>query len=151
MNKKPHTPRSKVELLPVARDLRDEWALRDHLTLAAIRMGHGTPILLGRIAQLLMVSNFLADAGYGRDALPTLIDAQESIGRIQSRGENEGYWSPTKPAEWEPLARLLTLYDNQLARAPMHKVIRAMQRQQHATSQAQPYEERRNAKVLLAA
>ncbi|MFP3637722.1 hypothetical protein [Paraburkholderia sp. SIMBA_054] len=128
--------RSKTELLPIPHNLRDSWSLQYHLALSTIRAGHGNAFFLGQIARVLMISNFLLGAGYEKDSLQVLADAQDAIGQIQQAGESTGNWSTREPALWRPIAALLVLYDRQLSRAPTFEVIQAMQQQERAAEAA---------------
>ena len=123
----------KAELLCIPRSLRDEVALGYHMSLACLRSTEGSRAQLAKIGEALMLSNFLLDAGYGRGQVQVLADAQNAILAVQFGGQRSGRWSAADSAAWTPMAKLLTLLDDQLARAPSSQLLRAIRRYEAAT------------------
>ncbi|MGF6440307.1 hypothetical protein [Paraburkholderia youngii] len=124
---------AKAELLCIPRSLRDEVALGYHMSLACLRSPAGAVSQLAKIGEALMLSNFLLDAGFGRGSLQILAEAQNAILAVQFAGQRNGRWSATDPALWKPMAKLLVLLDEQLARAPSSQLLRAIRRYEAAT------------------
>lgn len=126
----------KAELLCIPRSLRDEVALGYHMSLECLRSSEGSRSQLAKIGEALMLSNFLLDAGYGRGQIQVLADAQNAILVVQFGGQRSGRWSAADAAAWKPMAKLLTLLDDQLARAPSSQLLRAIRRYEAATGAA---------------
>lgn len=123
-----HTPRSKLELLPIPSEMRSAWMLEEHVSLGAIYRGRGSRHLLGRMARVLVISNDLAGRGYGKDSHSILSAAQDAITLLDKRGQASGDWSAHAVQEWAPIACLLSHYDHQLAHAPRFAVIDVVRR-----------------------
>lgn len=121
------------DALLIPRALREEVLLGYHLSLACLRRTDAARTHLAKIAEVLMTSNYLMDAGYGRGSLQILAEAQTAILAVQSVGSRSGQWGAGDETLWQPLGKLLTLFDRQISRAPSSQILRAVRRYEAAT------------------
>ncbi|MFL9861041.1 hypothetical protein PQR72_35775 [Paraburkholderia madseniana] len=115
--------RAKTMLLPMPRGTADELALRVHLALATMRAGVGSV----RDAQTMILTGFIAEAGYGAAAYEQLVVAEAAISAAFDRGRDTGEWRLDKGAA-SLFAVIVTTYDEQLRQAPLWAVAEASER-----------------------
>jgi hypothetical protein len=105
--------RSKTLLLPLPRAKADELGLRNHVALASMREGKGSVHAAQALLDVVMVSGFLAEAGYGLLDPAQAHSAEKAARDAIDRGKETDRWF-LEPAEFEELVRIVTLYDGQL-------------------------------------
>jgi hypothetical protein len=119
--------RTKTMLLPMPRASADELALRVHLALAAMRAGAGSLRDAQTLTQTMMLTGFMAAAGYGAVTSEELVGAQVAISAVFDRGCDTGEWWLDDDAAGL-FAVIVTTYDEQLRRAPLWEVYEANER-----------------------
>lgn len=118
--------RSKAMLLPMPRANADELALQVHLALAALRRG-GTNSDARALLHAHVLATSMADAGYGTLAQAQVSDADAALLACFERGRAGGDWL-LDGADFEALAAIVTVYDQQLQRAPLWVLAEAGER-----------------------
>ncbi|VXB37709.1 Fis family transcriptional regulator [Burkholderia sp. 8Y] len=136
-----HTRLSKAQLLPIARGIADELALRAHLALEALRAGSPDIGPAQQITEVMLLAKFLADAGHGIFSDDALVDADETIARVFDRGRESGSWA-IHADEFDRLAAIVSLYDHQLKRATLGALTAASDRLERFKA-GEPYQSSR--------
>src|ERR1700727_2493469 len=86
---------AKAMLLPIARQTADDLALRVHLALDALRRGAGSMTDAQTLTQIMLLTGFLAESGFGSatseqlGAAERAVSAVFDIGRDTGKGEAE--------------------------------------------------------------
>ncbi|MFP6561225.1 hypothetical protein WJ542_23400 [Paraburkholderia sp. B3] len=130
--------RNKAMLLPIPRASADALALQVHLALASLRDGGAD-----RDAQALLHAHVLAasmaEAGYGALAQVQVSAADAALLACYERGRTGAGWR-LDGAEFDALAAIVTIYDEQLQRAPLWVLTEASERLERmgTTGAAQP-------------
>ncbi|CAH2904965.1 MAG: FIG00455890: hypothetical protein [uncultured Paraburkholderia sp.] len=75
-------------LLPIARQVADDLALRVHLALDALRRGDGGMGDAQTLTQVMLLTGFLAEAGFGSATSEQLGAAECVIARVSSAPVN---------------------------------------------------------------
>ncbi|WP_027797686.1 hypothetical protein [Paraburkholderia acidipaludis] len=118
--------RNKAMLLPIPRASADALALQVHLALASLRDGGAD-----RDAQALLHAHVLAasmaEAGYGALAQAQVSAADAALLACYERGRTGAGWR-LDGAEFDALAAIVTIYDEQLQRAPLWVLTEASER-----------------------
>jgi|UPI0004875411 hypothetical protein len=118
--------RSKAMLLPIPRASANELALQVHLALASLRAGGSD-----RDAQALLHAHVLAtsmaDAGYGTLTQEQVCEADAALLACYEQGRTGGGWR-LEGAGFDALAAVVTVYDEQLQRAPLWVLTEASER-----------------------
>lgn len=122
--------RTKTMLLPMAQASADELALRVHLALAAMLAGVGSLREAQTLTQTMMLTGFVAAAGYGKVTPEQLVAAEAAISAAFDRGCDTGEWRLDDAAA-DLFAGIVTIYDEQLRRAPLWAVDEATERLDH--------------------
>jgi hypothetical protein len=119
--KSPQT-RPKAMLRPIVPAKAGEISLDYHMTLEALRSGVGNQYHVGSMAQAIYMSMLLHQRGYGA-AVPELFrDAEGVILRCRQAGLETGVCAVDLDA-YALLGQVLTLFDQQLAAAPVRELI----------------------------
>jgi hypothetical protein len=79
-------------LLPMPRATADELALRVHLALATMRAGVGSVRNAQTLPQTMILTGFIAEAGYGAATYEQLVVAEAAISAAFDRGRDTGEW-----------------------------------------------------------
>jgi hypothetical protein len=119
--------RSKALLLPLPRPAADELSLQVHIALDAMRRGRGYASAAQMLTQAMIVTGFLAEAGYGSATLEQMRGAEQAISAAFDRGRETGVWLLDDEAFAE-FATIVTTYDQQLLRAPLSAIAAASDR-----------------------
>ncbi|WP_244196188.1 Fis family transcriptional regulator [Paraburkholderia susongensis] len=99
-----------------------EISLDYHMTLEALRSGVGNQYHVGSMAQAVYMAMLLNQRGYGA-AMPDLFrDAEGVILRCRAAGLDTGICAVDNDA-YALLGQVLTLFDQQLAAAPVQELI----------------------------
>ncbi|WP_061152364.1 hypothetical protein [Caballeronia arvi] len=106
-------------LLPLPSSAARTVALSNHLTFAACQSGAGSAYLFNEVVQLLYVTFFVQDAGYGDTDLIIYARAEAALERGLQRAEVERLWE-LEAAELPLFQAVLQQADRQLASAPKY-------------------------------
>jgi hypothetical protein len=118
---------AKAMLLPLARQTADDLALRVHLALDALRRGDGGIGDAQTLTQVMILTGFLAESGFGAATGEQLGDAERAIAKAFDIGRDTGRWA-LDDSGFELFAQIVTNYDQQLHRAPLWAVTEASER-----------------------
>jgi hypothetical protein len=110
-------PLSKELLLPLPPSAAQTVALSNHLTFAACRAGAGSAYLFNELIQLVCVTFFVQDAGYGDTDVVIYARAEAALERGLERAEVERRWN-LEAADLPLFEAVLQQADRQLAGAP---------------------------------
>ncbi|WP_166618368.1 hypothetical protein [Paraburkholderia madseniana] len=104
-----------------------ERSLSCHLALVACRDGHGNSHLVNELMRAVYLSWYLERAGYGNQPAEQFKIAEYAVENTLAHAHETGEWwlASEVISDFEAL---LTLYDAQLARAPLHQVSEAEQK-----------------------
>lgn len=119
--------RAKTMLLPMPRVTADELALRVHLALATMRFGTAGVSDAQTLTQTMILTGFIAEAGYGAATYEQLVVAETAISAAFDRGRDRGEWRLDDGAA-SLFAAIVTTYDEQLRRAPLWAIAEASDR-----------------------
>lgn len=105
-------------------------SLENHLALVTIRAGHGNKDLMSCLLRAVYIAYFLHEAEHGRVALESFREAENVLMQSVQRAErNEGWSLPDgEDVDGAILEEILSLYDQQLAATPAHRVTAARAR-----------------------
>jgi hypothetical protein len=114
--------RPKAMLRPIVPAKAGEISLDYHMTLEALRSGVANQYHVGSMAQAIYMTMLLNQRGYGA-AVPDLFrDAEDVIVRCRQAGIETGICAVDHHA-YALLGQVLTLFDQQLAAAPVRDLI----------------------------
>ncbi|MFM0608814.1 hypothetical protein PQR05_30215 [Paraburkholderia sediminicola] len=119
--------RAKTMLLPMPRATADELALRVHLALATMRDCTAGVCDAQTLTQTMILTGFIAEAGYGTATYDQLVVAEAAISAAFDRGRDTGEWRLDEDAA-SLFAVIVTTYDEQLRRAPLWAIAEASER-----------------------
>jgi hypothetical protein len=112
------TRASKAMLLPLPKVDATILSLQFHCAIEALRCGRGYPEGAQALAEMVLLTSFLADAGRGVLPLDQLNAGQAALERSVARGKLSGNWHFDE-FEFESLAAIAELHDAQLRKAPL--------------------------------
>jgi len=118
---------TKAQLLPIRRDVANELALQAHLSLEALRAGSPSVAPARHVAEVMLLSKFLADAGHGDFSDEALFDADQKMAGVFDNGRQSELWAIGADG-FETLAAIVSLYDHQLRRATLGALTVASER-----------------------
>ncbi|MGF6880490.1 hypothetical protein OKW35_010024 [Paraburkholderia sp. MM5477-R1] len=118
---------AKAMLLPIARQIADDLALRVHLSLDALRRGLGTKSDAQTVTQIMLLTSYLADAGFGSMSHEELHAADRASAMMFDAGRERNEWKLDE-AGFALFASIATSYDRQLHRAPLWAITEASER-----------------------
>jgi hypothetical protein len=118
---------AKAMLLPIARQIADDLALRVHLALDALRLGAGSKTDAQTLTQTMLLSGFLAESGFGSVSGDELGAADRAISAVFDIGRTTGEWR-LDGAEFALFASIATGYDRLLHSAPLWAITEASDR-----------------------
>jgi hypothetical protein len=119
--------RAKTMLLPMPSATADELALRVHLALATMRAGVGSVRDAQTLTQTMILTGYIAEAGYGAATYEQLVVTEAAISAAFDRGRDTGEWRLDEGAA-SVFAVIVTTYDEQLRQAPLWAVAGASER-----------------------
>ncbi|WP_434667898.1 hypothetical protein P5W99_36345 [Paraburkholderia sp. A3BS-1L] len=96
------------------------------ITLSSLRLQRGDLAHFVTMAQLIVSTSHLFDAGYGRARIEGLTEAHDALERGLRAALGSGIWGIDQ-AIFELFAELLTLHEEQLHLAPLEAVTRFSQ------------------------
>jgi hypothetical protein len=118
---------AKAMLLPIARRIADDLALRVHLSLDALRRGIGSKTDAQALTQIVLLTSYLAEAGFGSMSREEFYAADRVAAAVFDIGRETDVWK-LEDAEFGLLASIATNYDRQLRRAPLWAIMEASER-----------------------
>ncbi|OAJ52263.1 hypothetical protein [Paraburkholderia ginsengiterrae] len=118
---------AKAMLLPIARPIADDLALRVHLALDALRRGVGGVTDAQTLTQIMLLTGFLAESGFGSVTGEQLATAERAVSAVFDIGRETGEWK-LDDAGFALFATIATNYDQQLHRAPLWAITDASER-----------------------
>jgi hypothetical protein len=116
--------KAKTRLLPMPRATADRLALEVHLALDILRRGQGRACDAQSLLQTMILAGLLAEQGHGHLELPAYREADFIICECFDRGRVTTEWSFDEGG-FRAFARIVTLYDGQLCRAPLAALAKA--------------------------
>jgi hypothetical protein len=111
-------------LLPLPETDARATSLENHLALVTLRAGHGNTDQMSTLLRAVYIACLLHEAAHGRGALEFFRQAGEVLTQSIRRAEREEGWG-LPDADGLVLEEILTLYDEQLASTPVHRVAAA--------------------------
>ncbi len=129
---------AKVMLLPIARQIADDLALRVHLALDVLRRGAGGVTDAQTLTQIMLLTGFLAESGFGSATSEQLVAAERTVSAVFDIGRETGEWKLDE-AGFALFATIATNYDRQLHSAPLWAITDASERLDRFTS-GMPYQ-----------
>jgi hypothetical protein len=120
-------PQNKLSLLPISRASADDMSLRYHVSLEALRVGRGYVGAAQALATAMVVTFFLADAGYGTMSRQTFSISEDILARCIKTGRATDEWYFDDHG-YQIFSALLKLHDRQLRKAPFSALLRANDR-----------------------
>ncbi len=117
----------KAMLLPIARKIADDLALRMHLALDALRRGAGSTSDAQTLTQVMLLTGFLAESGFGPVTGEQLGAAERAVSAVFDIGRETGQWR-LDSAGVAIFAEIATNYDRQLHSAPLWAITDASER-----------------------
>jgi hypothetical protein len=118
---------NKTMLLPLPRAKADELGLRNHIALALMRSGKGSMSTAQTLLEAIVLTGFLAEAGYGQFEPARWTEAEKAVCDAIDRGNETEHWS-LDLIDVGKLEEIVTLYDQQLRDAPLSAVAEAGER-----------------------
>ena len=110
--------KAKARLLPMPRATADQLALEAHLALDILRRGQGRTCDAQTLLQAMILVGLLVDRGHGHLERPAYRAADAIICECFDRGRATNEWI-LDDGGFRAFARIVTLYDEQLCRAPL--------------------------------
>lgn len=117
----------KAMLLPIARKIADDLALRVHLALDALRRGAGGTSDAQTLTQVMLLTGFLAESGFGSMSSEQLGAAEHAVSVVFDIGRETGEWK-LGSAGFAVFSEIATNYDRQLHSAPLWAITDASER-----------------------
>ncbi|TDN59035.1 hypothetical protein [Paraburkholderia sp. BL10I2N1] len=119
--------KNRTLLLSMPRASADDLALRVHVALDALSRGCGNVHAAQTLTQTMILTGFLAEAGYGEATFEQMQQAEADISGAFDRGRASGEWQLDDAAAAR-FAVIASTYDYQLQRAPLWAVADASDR-----------------------
>jgi hypothetical protein len=113
-----HARASKAMLLPLPKAEVISLSLQYHCAIEALHCGKGYPEGAQALAEMILLTSFLADAGRGMLPLERLAAGQMAIAQLFGRGKSSGDWHIDE-SEFASLAAIAELHDAQLRKASL--------------------------------
>jgi len=118
---------AKAMLLPIARQIADDLSLRVHLSLDALRRGVGSKTDAQTLTQIMLLTSYLAEAGFGSMSREEFCAADGAAASVFDTGRETNAWK-LDDAAFALFASIATNYDRQLRRAPLWAITEASER-----------------------
>ncbi|MFM0420374.1 hypothetical protein [Paraburkholderia aromaticivorans] len=129
---------AKAMLFPIARQTADDLALRVHLALDALRRGAGSMTDAQTLTQIMLLTGFLAESGFGSATSEQMSAAERAVSTVFDIGRETSRWS-LDDAGFALFATIATNYDQQLHSAPLWAITDASERLDRFTA-GMPYQ-----------
>ena len=118
---------SKMQLLPMPRPEADRLSLHAHCALQALRDGHGWMAGTQSLAEVLILTAYVAEAGYGQITREAWLQSESAINAAFAEGQATGVWK-LDDASCEQLAGVVCVHDVQLHNTPLGILAAASER-----------------------
>jgi hypothetical protein len=115
---------AKALLLPLQRPIADGLSLRYHIALEAMRTTNGYPAAVNTLTAVMLLTQFLAAAGYGRISGDVQAGCERAISAAFEAGNEKGEWK-FNDVGYASFATILNVHDFQLYTAPLSAIIAA--------------------------
>jgi len=118
---------SKMQLLPMPRSEADTLSLHAHCALQALRDGTGWMAGTQSLAEVLILTAYVAEAGYGQITREAWVQSEIAINAAFAQGHATGVWK-LDDASCEQIASVVCVHDAQLHTAPLGVLATASER-----------------------
>ncbi|MBN3807472.1 hypothetical protein GXB81_31270 [Paraburkholderia sp. Ac-20336] len=118
---------AKAMLLPMPRQIADDLALRVHLSLDALRRGAGSKTDAQTLTQIMLLTGYLAEAGFGSMNHEEFCAADRTAAAVFDTGRENDTWQ-LDDTGFSLFSSIATNYDRQLHRAPLWAIAEASER-----------------------
>ena len=118
---------SKMQLLPMPRSEADTLSLHAHCALQALRDGTGWMAGTQSLAEALILTAYIAEAGYGQITREAWVQSEIAISAAFAQGHATGVWK-LDDASCEQIASVVCVHDAQLHTAPLGVLATASER-----------------------
>ena len=118
---------SKMQLLPMPRSEADTLSLHAHCALQALRDGTGWMAGTQSLAEVLILTAYVAEAGYGQITREAWLESESAINAAFAQGHATGVWKLDEES-CEQLASVVCVHDAQLHSAPLGVLAAASER-----------------------
>ena len=118
---------SKMQLLPMPRTEADTLSLHAHCALQALRDGAGWIAGTQSLAEVLILTAYVAEAGYGQISREAWLQSEAALNAAFAQGHATGVWKLDN-ANCEQLASVVCVHDAQLHSAPLGVLAAASER-----------------------
>ena len=116
--------KNRTLLLPMPLANAEDLVLRVHIALDAMRRGQGNVHAAQTLTQAMILTGFLANAGYGEATFEQMQQAEADISAAFDRGRDTGEWRLDDDATGR-FAVIVSTYDRQLRRAALAAIVNA--------------------------
>ncbi|CAN7703519.1 hypothetical protein [Caballeronia sp. LjRoot31] len=118
---------SKMQLLPMPRAEADTLSLHAHCALQALRDGTGWMAGTQSLAEVLILTAYVTEAGYGHITREAWLQGEIAINAAFAQGQATGVWK-LDDASCQQLAGIVCVHDAQLHNAPLGVLAAASER-----------------------
>jgi hypothetical protein len=140
-----HAHLSKLSLFPLPKRETDLLSLRAHCSLQALIDGRGWLGGVQSLTEVLILTSFVAEAGYGQISRETWLDAEAALNAAFGKGRDAGVWQIDADGSGRVCA-VLAMHDAQLSGAPLGVLATASERlEQLKTGEPKPLPQRKRA------
>ena len=129
-NRSPQATRAhlaKLSLIPIPKREADLLSLHAHCALQALIDGHGWLNGVQSLTEVLILTSFVAEAGYGQISRQTWLDAEAALNAAFVKGRDETIWQIDADGSAR-VATVLAMHDAQLDGAPLGVLAGASER-----------------------
>jgi hypothetical protein len=118
---------SKMRLLPIPKSEADLLSTHAHCALQALHDGHGWLAGTQLLTEVLILSAYVAEAGYGQITREVWLQSESAINAAFAEGRATGVWK-VDDAGFERIASVVKVHDAQLYNAPLGVLAAASER-----------------------
>lgn len=111
--------------LPIPAHIGDQFSLRYHLALAAMKVGKGSSAAAQALLEMVLAAGLLADCGYGRLDVQQTRAAERALRRAAGKGLKCRKWKISADA-FDALCTVVNEHDRQLSSANARDVMRVL-------------------------
>jgi len=118
---------AKLALVPMPKQEADVLSLHAHCALQALLDGRGWVSGVQSLTEVLILTSFVAEVGYGEISSQTWIGAEAALNAAFKAGRETGIWE-IDSTRLNCVGAVLAAHDAQLARAPLGVLANASER-----------------------
>ncbi len=118
---------SKLSLTPIPKREADLLSLHAHCALQALIVGRGWLGGVQSLTEILILTSFVAEAGYGQILRETWLDSESALNAAFVKGRDTGVWQ-IDPDGAGHVGAVLAMHDAQLYSAPLGVLAAASER-----------------------